>query len=116
MNIDLGEDGALFDMIEARAQVTGRGVVEEFRRLIKYAIHFNEGFKEGFEQALEESCEAKRELFQTLAATRGWGISAAQLARLHATRDLDLLTGWCARVVTASSVDEAMSPQSPSAG
>ncbi len=88
MNIDLGEVGTVFDQLWDRAEARGRA----------------EGRAEGLEKALEEN----RTLFQTLAASRGWVLSAAQLAQLHATQDTLLLHRWCARVVSASSVDEAL--------
>ncbi|MFM2151727.1 MAG: hypothetical protein RL199_162 [Pseudomonadota bacterium] len=100
MNIDLGEDGRFVDQLfaqaEARGVAKGRG----------------QGHEQGREQGREEGrVQNARDLFMRLAAARGWGLTAPQLAQLHASHDHRLLSRWCESVVTARSVDEALSAE-----
>ena len=89
MDIDLGEEGALYDTLWARAEAKGR--------------------EQGREQGREEGrVEEARDLFGRLAAARGWALTAPQLAQLHAIGDHARLSRWCERIITASSVDEAL--------
>ncbi len=70
------------------------------------------GVAKGREQRREEGrAQSARDLFVELGAARGWGLNAPQLAQLHARQDHQLLSRWCKRVVTARSVDEALSAE-----
>ncbi|MFM2152352.1 MAG: hypothetical protein RL199_787 [Pseudomonadota bacterium] len=93
MNIDLGEEGVLYDKLVARARARG----------------LEQGIEQGIEQGLERGrLQEGRELFASLAAVRGWSLTPPQLALLHATVDPARLRRWCGLLLTCTGVDEVM--------
>ncbi len=94
MNIDLGEAGAFYDRLMGQAEARG----------------LEKGIEKGIEKGREEGrLESARELFVSLAAARGWTLTAPQTALLHASRDPERLRRWCSRLISCSSADEALS-------
>jgi hypothetical protein len=94
MNIDLGEAGAFYERLMGQAEARG----------------LEKGIEKGIEKGREEGrLESARELFTSLAAARGWTLTAPQMALLNSSRDPERLRRWCSHLISCSSADEALS-------
>ncbi|MFM2152148.1 MAG: hypothetical protein RL199_583 [Pseudomonadota bacterium] len=73
------------------------------------AAGFVEGIEKGIEKGrVEGALRASRDLFLRLAASRGWRLGPAERRRIESCNDAETLAAWAERVLTSSSLRDAL--------